>query len=122
MLRRAKLLYEASRATLPDDRDAGIPQQPVDVRATGKGLKRKLSLKGSPLMRLAAEQVGRGASAGTFGEMARAACSESGAANVSSGGWAMHVVCDISYIPVECICTHTRHTLCCKAGRGQEQA
>ena len=54
-----------------------------------KGQKRCLSLRGSPVMRLAAAQVGRGAAAGTFTDMARAAGEEAGRKNLSSSSrWA----------------------------------
>ena len=47
-------------------------------------------------MRLAASQVGRGASASTFGDMAAAACAEAGTKNVSAGDWAHNACCSSS--------------------------
>ena len=118
MLRRAKLLHAAAQQRQSAGKQDGAAQQKQSagkhgaaqqIQSEGKhgaaqqiqsgssrddivgGVKRKrqLDLKGSPLMRLAASQVGRGAAATTFGDMARAACSEVGAKNVSSGGSAM---------------------------------
>ena len=112
MLRRAKLLHalakqkqsqsagEQVHGAAQQSQSAGeqvihgAAQQRQSARSSTddrvQGVKRKLDLKGSPLMRLAAEQVGRRAAASTFGDMARAACSEAGTKNVSSGGSAMH--------------------------------
>ena len=62
--------------------------------AASQGRKRKLSLRDSSLMRLAAAQVGRGASASTFGDVARAASDEAGAHNLSSGLRLCAVMCN----------------------------
>ena len=53
-------------------------------------------------MRLAAAQVGRGASASTFGDVARAASDEAGAHNLSSGLRLCAVMCtpDLRAMPI----------------------
>ena len=79
MLRRARLLAACHDGVL---------------NAGARGRKRKLSLRDSSLMRLAAAQVGRGASASTFGDVARAASDEAGAHNLSSGACLYAAMCN----------------------------
>lgn len=70
-----------------------------EKNAGQKGLNKRtrvLSLRDSPLMRLAASQVGRGAAASTFGDMAAAACAEAGTKHVSAGDWADNACCSVS--------------------------
>ena len=97
MLRRAKLLHAAAQQRQSAGKQVHGAEQQKESAAgssTDAGVKRKrqLDLRGSPLMRLAASQVGRGAAASTFGDVARAACSEAGTKNVSSGGSAVHLL------------------------------